>query len=105
MQYLFFVVIIFFQFVNSCLFGACINRIKYTQDLVHKITNMNLNSEDTLVLIDVGALFPNVPVDKLMKSLEIWLNCISIQKAEVENYIKLAGIRVEQNYFSHNNKF
>ena len=53
---------------------------------------MNINSEDNLVVFDIKAIFPNIPVDKIMKSLVKCLNCIGIQKAEVEDYIKLIGI-------------
>ena len=72
--------------------------------MVDKIKNFNLNSEDRLVSFDVEAIFYSNLVDKLMKSLEKWLNSIGIQK-EVDDYIKLTRICPEQNYFSFNNKF
>ena len=78
--------------------------MKNTQDSVHKIKNANSNSEGKIVLFDADTLFPQYS-SKLMKSLEKWLNFISIEKAEVEDYIKLAQICVEQNHFSFNNKF
>jgi hypothetical protein len=40
-----------------------------------------------------------------MKNLEKWLNDIGLQKEEVEDYIELTKICVEQNYFSFANKF
>ena len=49
---------------------------KEYKDLVNKITSIKLNSVDRLVSFDVEVLFPNIPVDKLMKSLVKWLNSI-----------------------------
>ena len=37
-----------------------------------------------------------------MKSLEKWFNFIVIKKAGVEDYIKLTGICIKQNYFTFN---
>jgi hypothetical protein len=34
---------------------------------------MDLNSEDRLVSCDVEALFPSIPVEKLMKYLDKWI--------------------------------
>ena len=48
-------------------------------DLIDKIKNMDLNSEDRLVSFDFEALFPGIPVEKLMKYLEKWLNDIGLQ--------------------------
>ena len=79
--------------------------IKNSIDLIDKIKNIDLNSEDRLVSFDVEALFPSIPVEKLMKYLEKWLNDIGLQKEEVEDYIELTKICVGQNYFSFDNKF
>ena len=79
--------------------------MKNSQDLGDKIKNMNLNSVDRLVSFDVEAIFPSIPVEKLRKYLEKWLNDIGLQKEEVEDYIKLTRIYVEQNYFSFSNKY
>ena len=40
------------------------------KNLIDKIKNVDLNSEDRLVSFDVEALFPSIPVEKLMKYLE-----------------------------------
>ena len=59
---------------------------------------MDLNTEDRLVSFHVEALFPSIPVEKLMKYLEKWLNDIGLQKEEVEDYIELNKIYVEQKF-------
>ena len=71
-----------------------------SQDLVDKIKNMNLNSEDRLVSFEVETLFPCIPVDKLMKYLEKWFNYIDFQKEKVKGYVKLTRICAEQSYFT-----
>ena len=74
-------------------------------DLIDKIKNMDQNSEDRLISFDAEALFLSIPVEKLIKYLEKLLNDIGLQKEEVEDYIKLTRIYVEQNYFSFSNKY
>jgi hypothetical protein len=58
-------------------------------------TAIDLINGDRFVSFDVEVLFPSIPIDKLEKSLEKWLNCISLQTAKVEGYIKLTGICVK----------
>ena len=66
--------------------------IKNSIDLIDKIKNIDLNSEDRLVSFDVKALYPRISVEQLMKYLEKWLNDIGLQKEEVEDYIELTKI-------------
>ena len=66
--------------------------IKNSIDLIDKIENMDLNSENRLVSFDVEAHFSSIPVEKPMKYLEKWLNDIDFQKEEVEDYIELTKI-------------
>ena len=58
--------------------------IKNSQDLVDIINNMNLNSEDRLVSFNVKALFPRIPVNKLMTYLAKWLNCLAFKKKRLK---------------------
>jgi hypothetical protein len=66
--------------------------IKNSQDLIYEIENMNLNSEDRLVSLMLKAYSPIFQYIKPIKSVGKWSNCISTEKAEVEDYIKSGEI-------------
>ena len=53
-----------------------------------------------LVSFNIETLFPNIPVDRLLKLVEKQLITISIQKTDVQDPVKLTGLCIELNYFS-----
>jgi hypothetical protein len=47
--------------------------VKYTFDFVDKIKVIHIMPYDMLILFDVEALFPSIPMDKVLELLKKWL--------------------------------
>jgi hypothetical protein len=63
----FFVMLRFFRYVS---FRVQIPDVKNTFECVDKIKDVHIMPYDMLVLFDVDALFPSIPVDEVLEVLE-----------------------------------
>ena len=79
--------------------------IKNSFDLTKKLEEIELNNDDVLVSFDVIGLFPSVPTDRIPTLLRKWLEEVGINPREIEEYVVLTNLCLDQNFFSFNQKF
>lgn len=68
----------------------------------------DLGNDDLLISFDVKALFPSIPVKEALKYLEEWLmeqESTPKWKTRVKQYVRLAELCMEENYFMFRDKY
>ena len=79
--------------------------IKNSFEVIEKLKDVKINKEDILVSFDVKALFPSIPIKEIPHLLKTWLQSIEMEPNDIEDYIRLTTVCLEQNFFKFNNKF
>lgn len=79
--------------------------VKDRTQLIHKIKDIKLAETDRLVSFDVSSLFPSVPIELTLQYLEEWLIDNNIPKIEIDEYLKLTRLCMDQNVFQFNHAF
>ena len=73
--------------------------------MVEQLEEIQLKDDDVLVSFDMVGLFPSIPIDKLPTLLKKWLEDVGVNSKEIEEYIILTRLCIEQNFFSFNEIF
>jgi hypothetical protein len=66
--------------------------VKNTFECVDKIKDVHIMPYDMLVLFDVDALFPSIPVDEVLELLKKWLEEQHLNLDVLTQYLELAKL-------------
>lgn len=73
--------------------------VKNRNELVELVKDTNIEADKYRISFYVVGLYPNVPINTSLKLVEDWLLSNSLPNEEVEDYIKLIRICMNQNPF------
>ncbi|XP_062711417.1 uncharacterized protein LOC134289523 [Aedes albopictus] len=79
--------------------------VRNSVELVEHLKDIELRRGEVLVSFDVTALFPNVPVNDALNSLQRHLERCRVPRHQIEAYLSVAEVCMNQNYFSFRGKF
>lgn len=79
--------------------------VKNSYEFINKIKAIELSEHETLVSFDVTSLFPSVPVELTLGYLKDLLLNNDLDNEEVDQYVNLAKLCMNHNFFQINNKF
>ncbi|XP_062715384.1 uncharacterized protein LOC134291527 [Aedes albopictus] len=79
--------------------------VRNSVELVEHLKDIELRRGEVLVSFDVTALFPNVPVNDALNSLQRHLERCRVPQNQIEAYLLVAEVCMNQNYFSFRGKF
>lgn len=79
--------------------------LKNTLHFVEKVKNIEIEEDEILVSFDVTALFPSIPVDLAIESLQKHLETRGAKPEELKLLIKTAKICMSHNCFVFRNQF
>jgi hypothetical protein len=79
--------------------------VKYTFEFADKIKVIHIMPYDMLILFDVEALFPSIPMDKVLELLKKWLEKQHLNPDVLTQNLELAKLVIKLNFFQFNGKF
>jgi hypothetical protein len=79
--------------------------VKNNFEVADELNELQLNSHEELVSFDVTALYPNVPIDEALETLNEWLYSQDISDNMCEWYFKLTKLCMKQTTFQFRGKF
>jgi Reverse transcriptase (RNA-dependent DNA polymerase). len=74
-------------------------------ELIKKKLEVKVESDNMLVSFDVISLFPSIPLEKVLISLEKWLTSLTFSKFETSEYEQLTKLCIFHNAFKFGEKF
>ena len=83
-----------------------IHNVKNTFEFINKIKDMEITPSYKLVSMDIVNLYTNIPVLETLKILKVNLTTTGIlNKKQIDELLSLLQIIVQQNYYTHDNKY
>ncbi|XP_055589485.1 uncharacterized protein LOC129741732 [Uranotaenia lowii] len=79
--------------------------VKNSVELVEKLKNFKVRRGEILVSFDVSALFPSVPIPDALRSLRRHLDRRRAPPNNIEAYVTVAEVCMNQNFFLFRGKF
>lgn len=79
--------------------------VKNSLEFIDTVKNITLQPGEILVSFDVSSLFPSVPIPQTLQYLKDLLNSNNMSPLEVEAYVHLTNLCMQQNCFQIENTF
>lgn len=79
--------------------------IKNGIEFAEKVKNLKIASNEIQVSFDVVSLYPNVPIDETLVFLRKWLERNTLKPEEINEFVKLTKLCMDENWFQFNEKF
>lgn len=73
--------------------------IKNSLEMIEKIKSLVLEDDEVLVSFDVESLFPSVPIDEAMVSMEEWLTQHEVEFKQKKAFLSVANLCMTDSYF------
>lgn len=79
--------------------------VKNSLEMVEKLKNLVIDDDEVLVSLDVESLFPSVPIEEAMVSMDKWLTQHNVELEKKKVFLSIANLCMTDSYFQFREKF
>ncbi|XP_031619415.1 uncharacterized protein LOC116338357 [Contarinia nasturtii] len=79
--------------------------VKNSIEFANELKNVQIQEDEVMVSFDVSALFPSIPLDHALVSLENHLRKHNVQSDHLNIYMETAKLCMKMNYFEYRKRY